>query len=188
MKHTRAIAWVLCVFLCIGTGVTGAHAQGEPILTVTGAIEKTNRPAFDPGRDLFFGYHGIAFDNAYQFSRSDLLALPVQRLQVTYDVWIEPTVTFEGPRLLDVLDTVGATGDIITVTSLDGYAVHFDRSLLTDDFILAVGDDCTDSGCTPLGIGGRGPVWLVFPPGAYPDYTGETDDGLAWAVFHISVE
>ncbi|MCB9947022.1 MAG: hypothetical protein H6842_04245 [Rhodospirillaceae bacterium] len=188
MGGRHAIAWALGGLLAIGLSVGEAYCQDAAVLTVSGAIDHTNRPAFDPFRDAFFGYHGIAFDNAYQFSAADLAALPQQRLEVTYPVWIEPTVTVEGPRLLDVLDTVGATGDTVTLTALDGFAVTLDRAHLTGAFVLAVGADCTPDGCTPLGLGGRGPVWLVFPPGAYPDYPGEDDDGLAWAVFHIQVD
>ena len=91
-------------------------------------------------------------------------------------------------HLTDVLDTAGATGDTVSLMSLDGYTVTLDRAALTDQFVLALASECAEDGCAPLGIGGRGPVWLVFPPGAYPDFSGEDDSGLAWGLFHIGVE
>lgn len=40
-----------------------------------------------------------------------------------------------------------------------------------------------------LGIGGRGPAWIVYPREDYPALQAAKDDaGLAWAVFVLLVE
>ena len=84
----------------------------------------------------------------------------------------------------DILAHVGATGTKISVQALDGYAVEFDRAELDGaPAILAIEADGEK-----LGIGGRGPAWLVFAPGAIADQVQKDYRALVWAVFHVKVE
>ncbi len=93
-------------------------------------------------------------------------------------------MTFRGPRLRDVLKASGAAGRRVTFQGLDGYESRFDvADLPGDQTILALEVDGK-----PLSIGGRGPLWLVFPAGTVAHQDPASDAGLAWAVFHIKVE
>ena len=48
-------------------------AAGPVVLTVTGKIGKTNRPAFDESQDQFFKYHERTFPGAFEFDLAMLL-------------------------------------------------------------------------------------------------------------------
>ncbi len=159
-------------------------AWAEPVLvTVTGAVDKPNRGARDDFADALFVVHDIAFDKARAFTRVDLAALGQRETTVAYDVWPRPA-SVRGPRLADVLAAAGAprTGTV-TVQALDGYSYTLPLEMVeaTPDMILGIEADGQ-----PLFIGGRGPTWLVFPPGLLPDQDG--DAGLVWAAFHLRVD
>lgn len=182
------------VAVIIGTFLAGswsafrtatAHGQLEAtVLTVTGKISRTNRGPFDSFNDAFFGYHDIRFERAFAFSRQDLQRLGLAELEVSYPNWPEGTNVFHGPWLADILDVVGAEGTRISVQALDGYAADFDlETVRRNKFMIAV-----ERNGQPLSVGGRGPAWLVFPPGSYSDQPSDSDDGLVWSVFHIRVE
>lgn len=150
------------------------------MVTVTGAIETTNRPAFDPFADALFQVLGVTFDRAYAFSRAELRTLPQQTLEVRYPNWPR-SVTVAGPKLSNVLAAAGASGQEVLVQAVDGYAPSF----ALDDiaaFVLAI-----DADGQPLAVGGRGPVWLVYPRASDPVDDGASDAGLVWAMFHIGV-
>lgn len=157
-----------------------AHAD-QPILTVTGDIGKSNRGAFDPFADALFGKFELTFDKAYVLTYDDLKALPQTTLSVRYANW-PAEVDASGPLLKDVLALIEARGDTVIVRAVDGYAPEFSRQDVDNgQFVLAL-----DADGKPLAIGGRGPVWLVYPPGSIDDQP-ETDDGLTWAAFHVEI-
>lgn len=156
----------------------------EPtVVTLTGSIGATNRGAYDPFTDATFRVHGIEFAAAYAFTRAELRALPQQTVTVQYPDWPRP-VAVSGPTLADILSKVEAAGQTVHVQALDGYAVSFDRDAVSGpEAVLAL-----DANGDPLAIGGRGPAWLVYPPGSIEGHTDDGDAGLVWSVFHIRVE
>jgi hypothetical protein len=160
-----------------------ALAAEETVVTVTGAVTKPNRPAFDAFADGVFAHDGISFDKAHAFTRDALVRLGMKRTVLSYPNWSKP-IAFRGPTLAAVLAAAGAAGKTVTVQALDGYFVDFPWEFAQrSDVILAVEADGL-----PLGLGGRGPAWLVFPPGVLPNQEAGTDSGLVWAAFHIKVE
>lgn len=174
--------WVLMVVGALSFGFV-PQAWAEPVLvTVTGAVGKPNRGARDDFADALFVAHGIAFEAARAFTRVDLAALGQRETTVVYDVWPRPA-SVRGPRLADVLAAAGAPRDgTVTVQALDGYSFTLPMEMVesTPDMILGIEADGKS-----LSIGGRGPAWLVFPPGLVPGQ--EEDHGLVWAVFHLRV-
>jgi hypothetical protein len=158
-----------------------AGAEAPALLTVTGAVGRTNRPAMDPFADALFQALGVEFDQAFEFSRADLTGMPQVEVTAEYPGW-PGAVTVSGPRLLDVLTKAGSRGSRIAVMAVDGYAPEFALEDVTRDFVLAL-----EANGRPLNLGGRGPVWLVFPPDSYDGQDAASDAGLAWAVFHIRV-
>lgn len=153
----------------------------QPILTITGKIEKQNRGPFDPFSDALFQTLDVQFDSAYQFTYDELKALPQTSLSVRYENWPNE-VSVSGPLLTDVLAVVEPSGETVTVRAIDGYAPEFSVSeIKAGQFVLAL-----DAEGAPLSVGGRGPVWLVFPPDTL-DGQPATDDHLTWAAFHIEV-
>ena len=160
-----------------------AETRGPVVLTVIGELGETNRPAFDAFADSFFAYHEITFEKAYAFDRSALLALPQVSLVANASNWPAP-VSASGPRLADVLAAAGVAAEAkITLVALDGYAAELDGAARTaEDWVLALEADGS-----ALGVGDRGPLWLLFDTGG----TAEADDGTnkwVYSVFTIKVD
>ncbi len=138
---------------------------GSVVLTVAGNIARVNRPAYDANRDMFFRYHKRTFAKAFVFDRAMLESLGVKTFHVR---WAGPKV-MSGPRLVDVLDAAGCQERTVDTLALDGF--RFKADTTAREWIVA-----TRADGQPLGIGGRGPLWLVT----------ETDVGLGpWALFFI---
>ena len=162
-----------------------AQDTGDPVIvTVTGAVENTNRDAFDAKTDVFFNHHELNFDKAHAFTRSQLAALGMHEITLAYAEEWSGERTFRGPRLADLLSAAGATGNLVTVQALDGYGLALDRKMIEDgQFILAL-----ESNGEPLAIGSFGPAWLVYPPKDWTHPTVAANSGLVWSIFHIAVE
>jgi hypothetical protein len=178
----RSLTLLFALVLSLAPLQAVTKASAEPaILTVTGGIGKTNRGPFDAFGDALFAKLEVQFERAYALTYADLKALPQVALTVKYDNW-PSEVEVSGPLLSDVLDLTGAEGATVIVRAVDGYAPEFDREDIDGgQFVLAI-----DWAGKPLSVGGRGPVWLVFPPDSMEDQP-ETDDGLTWAAFHVEV-
>jgi hypothetical protein len=178
----RRLFLALAATVCLATFGPADQARADgAFLTVTGNVAETNQSAFDPFSDGLFNGLQIEFDKAYAFSREDLLKLPQQTLRAKYPNW-PVELEFRGPNLKAVLAAATADGDMVVVRAVDGYAPEFKMTdIQTGKFVLALEVDDR-----PLDIGGRGPVWLVFPQNSFEDQP-EDDGGLAWAVFHIEV-
>lgn len=180
---TRFLSGCLLLLLALLALPAAARADGAAIVTVTGAVAKPNRPAFDAFNDGFFKFHNISFDKAHAFSRPALEALGMHTLTTRYGNW-PGQKTFRGPRLRDVLAAAGASGQTVFLQALDGYAASFPLAALQGDGVILA----LEADGQPLGIGGHGPAWLVFPPGAVAGQPTDKDEGLPWAIFHIKVE
>lgn len=168
MRRMLALAALaLALALPAGAGPLPAP-DGEPALTVTGAVARPNA-----GTD-------VALDLA------TIEGLGSGTIGTTTDWWHEGPQTFSGVPLLTVLDAVGATGDTITATAMDEYAVTMSRADLEKHGALLA-----------TGVNGKalteesfGPLWLVFPYDAMADpaerkaYT----DRSVWSVVRIAVE
>ncbi len=183
LNATKALTLAITLALVPGACTTTETGTGPTIVTITGAIEQTNRPRFEPFHDAFFNFHSIQFETAYAFSADDLAAFDQHEVTAKYPNWNDE-VTARGPLVSDLLTHVGATGSTVSVKAFDGYTVEFDReTLVRSDAILAIQSDGT-----PLPTGGRGPTWLVFAPGTIDGRTAEDDRDLVWGIFHIGVE
>jgi hypothetical protein len=166
----------------------GAKAtQGPALLTVTGAIAKTNRGPFDPVLDVMMVKQKLTFDKARTFGFAELAAMPA--------VTIKPTLEYDskrhelkGPLLTTVLQACGATGGKLAMRAVDGYA----PTLTVADarkygYIVA-----THLDGRPMPLGGLGPLWAVFEPDRFPEAAAKPVDqrfaGCPWALFHIDVQ
>ena len=157
-------------------------AEGPVVLTVHGAVTETNRGAIDEFTDAFLVYQGVEFEAAAEFDRAALEALGMVEVETRAPNW-PASHTFRGPRLADVLDAAGAGGSVVTPVALDGYAADIPwDDVRRHEPVLALEADGE-----PLGLGGRGPLWLVFPPEAVEAMEAEDDAPWVWAVVHIEV-
>jgi hypothetical protein len=180
-----AVALALGATLDAPAGAADLPPPAGPVLvTVAGAVENANRGPVDAFADGFFAYHEIAFERAAEFDLAALEALGMHETRAHYPNWPGES-TFEGPFLADVLKAAGATGSMLRAVALDGYASEIPLAdLETYPVLLALKRDGEY-----LGIGGRGPAWIVYPREDYPELQAAPDDaGLAWAVFVLLVE
>jgi len=185
MRIRRTIAALTCLLLSAVAADAAdlARPQGTVVVTVAGSIQNTNRGPFDPAVDLFLKYHERSFDKAAAFDTAMLEGLGLHAVTVKIPAWPEP-VSLEGPYLKDLMAAVGASGSSVTLIALDGYASEISwDDLQALDWIVGVKADGR-----PLGIGQRGPLWVVY---SYPDgraLTAEDELRWPWATFYIEVK
>ncbi|SIT87032.1 molybdopterin-dependent oxidoreductase [Pontibaca methylaminivorans] len=129
--------------LTLGTAALPAEAPQEPILRITGQIEKAGR---------------IAEYGAAEFDRAMLEALPKLVLE-TSTVVTDGVHRFSGFLMRDLLDRLGAEGETVTATALNDYSVDISMSDFHDfDVIVAMEMDGA-----PLARDDKGPLWIVYP-------------------------
>ena len=183
-KPVSLVLFALLMML-VGPGATrSAEAGDAAVLTISGAVQKTNRGKFDPFMDGFLGYHEKDFQAAFEMTAKDLSSLP----QVTItalggsETWRGP-VTLTGPRLKDVLALAGANDKPVTIFALDGYGAQFDVAALNSrEWVLAHSLDGRR-----LSLGGRGPLWLAYETGDKAA-SSEEEAKWVWSVFYIEVQ
>ncbi len=180
MKHLFIVFAATIILAACSPGNDAAH-DDLVVLTVTGTIAESNRAGRDAFTDPLFTLRQIEFDSAYTFSFGDLNAMPQHTVTAAYASWDGHTVTATGPRLLDVLVMVGATGSSVTLQAIDGYTYEIDRASITGDYVLAVQADGE-----ALHLGGHGPIWLVIPEDQSPAGP-DSDEALVWGVYVITV-
>src|SRR5215213_3782942 len=124
MLFISGLRALLIVLFCTMTLSSGQAAAGEfrggPVLTITGKITETNRPAFNELNDVFFNFHKRTFEHAFAFDIASLEALGMRKARIDYPGWPAP-VSIEGPFLCDVLAAAGAEEGTVRITALDGF-------------------------------------------------------------------
>ena len=158
-----------------GTSPLHAAAQAQPgarsgpgLLTVAGAMARSNRAALDSALDQLMVKHGAKFDKAWEFDAAMLARLP--------SVSIEPTLEYDakrhmlrGPLLSSVVEAAGvAAGASVTLglRALDGYTVAVS---LADARAFRMIVATTLDG-KPMSVGGLGPLWAVYDADRLPAF------------------
>jgi hypothetical protein len=161
-----------------------AQPKGAVVLTIHGKITNTNRGALNEFEDAFFKFGSVSFDKAAQFDTAMLEKLGMKTLSVKYDTWPR-AYKFEGPLLADVLKAAGATGKSFKVYALDGYGAEIPLTDLQQyGVLLALKADGKY-----LGLGGRGPTWVVYPrDDKHPALKSHDDGKWVWSALRIEVE
>ena len=160
--------------LCFALIVVGALAsaqtvtakpKGKVILTLTGAISKTNVPG------------------AFALDAAMIDQLPVRDIK-TASPWFKNAATFSGPLLSDVLDLVGAKGTQLQVTALNDYKVQVPaEDGVKYGAILARKID----GKT-MSVRDKGPLFLIYPFDSRPELRNDIYYGRSiWQISTIDV-
>jgi hypothetical protein len=144
---------------------------GSCLLTVTGAIARSNRGPLDPALDQLMVKHGAKFDKAWAFDAAMLARLPAVTIQPTLEYDAKPH-RLSGPLLGAVLAEAGvATGAarasvMLGLRALDGYTIAL--SLADAQRYRMIVATALDG--VPLGLGGLGPLWAVYDADRLPDF------------------
>ncbi len=182
LRHLIASLWIALCVLFLLPPAEASDTVGPVILTVAGNIEETNRGPLDEFEDAYFNTQEVEFDKAYVFDLASLEDLGTRKIRTGYPDWPK-SFEFEGPLLSDVLKAVGSRGTVISVRAIDGYASEIEVTELEKyPVILALKKDGKH-----LGIGSRGPLWVVFPRDDYPELAEQDDAKFVWAVYYIDV-
>jgi len=143
----------------LAVGPAGSRA-GPGLLTVTGAIARSNRGPLDRVVDQLMVKHGLAFDKAWEFDAAMLARLPATTIQPTLEYDAKPH-KLSGPLLASVLGAAGvAAGAAVTLTlrAIDGYAVAV--SLADANRYRMIVATAIDG--VAMSLGGLGPLWAVY--------------------------
>ena len=162
-------------------------AKGPTLLTITGAIGRSNRGALDPALDQMMAKHKLAFDKAHAFDFAALAALPAVTIRPTLEYDRKPH-QLKGPLLTTVLQAAGATGTSVLMRAVDGYAPGI---AIADAqkyrFIVA-----THLDGQPMALGGLGPLWAVYEADNFPEMAAKPVDQrfaqCPWGLYHIEVK
>lgn len=166
-----------------------AKSRGPVLLTITGAITRSNRGPLDPVLDEMMHKQQISFQRAYTFDFDELARLPARS--------IRPTLAdgkphaLRGPLLTDVLAQAlarGQDGARAVLRAVDGYAAVLPLAQAkSQGFIVA-----THLDGQPMPLGGLGPLWAVYDADRVPDMAAkplaQRFAGCPWALYHIEVQ
>jgi len=163
---------------------------GPGLLTVTGAITRSNRGALDPALDQLMVKHGRAFATAWEFDAAMLARLPALTIQPTLEYDAKPH-TLSGPLLSAVVGAAGVAPNAavtLTLRAIDGYAVAV--SLADAGRYRMMVATVIDG--RPMSLGGLGPLWAVYDADRIPEFA---DKPLKqrfalspWGLYYIEVK
>jgi hypothetical protein len=163
--------------------------RGPALLTVTGAIAKTNRGPLDPVLDQMMHKQGLAFSKAWAFDYAALLQLAPQTIRPTLEYDAKPH-TLRGPLLLDVLAQAGAwVGDrtVLVLRAVDGYNVELTGAQARARRVIVA----THIDGSPMPLGGLGPLWAVYDADRVPEMAAlplaQRFAACPWALYHVEV-
>ena len=172
------------------TAASAAASRQPALLTVSGAVGKTNRGAFDPVVDQMMGKHGIKFDKAFAFDAAALARLPAVTIKPTLE-YDAKEHTLSGPLLATVLAAAGVpTGSAVQLglRAVDGYNVGISLADASSYRMIVA----THIDGQPMALGGLGPQWAVYDAdrvAAFKDKPLKERFGLCpWGLYHIDVK
>ena len=140
--------------------------SGAGLLTVSGAIERSNRGPLDAALDHLMVKHGVEFEKAWEFDAAMLARLPA--------VTIRPTLEYDakahalsGPLLASVVEAAGVAASAsvtLALRAIDGYNVSLTLAdARAQRMIVATAIDGR-----AMSLGGLGPLWAVYDAGRLP--------------------
>jgi hypothetical protein len=172
-----------------GTARASATARGPVLLTVTGAITRSNRGPFDPALDQMMHKHQVSFERAHTFDFGELARLAAHAIRPTLEYDAKPH-QLRGPLLTDVLAQTGARGGEqarLVLRAVDGYAVEMTvQQARAQGFIVA-----THLDGQPMPLGGLGPLWSMYDADRVPEMAAkplaQRFASCPWALYLIEV-
>lgn len=173
LSWRRLLPAVLAAVLLLTAAATARAADGElpqpqgpVILTITGAITRTNG------------------DGVARFDRAMLEALPGRSAAVETP-WLSGVTTYEGPFGAAVLAAVGASGATLKVRALNDYVAEVPaEDFQRDGLILALRENGK-----VMSVRERGPVFIIYPFDLDPALNSEKYyNRSVWQISTIEVE
>ncbi len=146
---------------------TQAKTDQQTILTMVGAIDRSNRGKIDDVLEQLMHKQGIHGERAWALSLADLEKLPQTSINPTVE-YDGKTHQLSGPLLIDVLNLAGiakSAAKTILFHGIDGYSPEITVAEAKKfNYVLATRIDGH-----LLGIGGLGPVFAVVDADRIPE-------------------
>jgi hypothetical protein len=189
-KRDFLAAASLAGILPIRSATAASKAPNSPaLLTLTGAITRTNRGPLDPALDQMMVKHGVEFTKAFEFDPAALRRLPAITIRPTLEYDAKPHA-LSGPLLETVLQAAGVAPDAavqVGLRAVDGYNVAVSLAdVRRYRMIVATAIDGR-----PLGLGGLGPQWAVYDADRVAPFKDkplkERFALCPWALYHVDV-
>lgn len=186
MGANSMIRVILAFSLALGVLPASAEPLEAPkdmvLLTVSGAIEHSNRGPFDAGHDSLLALQKISFPRAFAFDRAMLLGLK-QGTVTAQPPEFQAPATFTGPLLKEALAAVGASRAKVTYMAVNGYSGWLNpEDVEASDWIVALAADGV-----PLGVGQQGPLWMINTRAKGERASDNHRGHWVWALFYIKV-
>ena len=163
-KRLVAVAAAIMSFSMTATAEQLPMPTGEVILTVSGAIGKTNTQA------------GAEFD-------LDLLKTLEWEEVKTFTSFTDGMQTFEGPRLSSLLDFVSASGTTIGASAINDYFVDIPVTHAENQgVILAV----LHNG-KAMTVRDKGPIWVIYPQSKDEVKLKKFDNEMIWQLISMEI-
>lgn len=189
-RHFLAMASVGGLLSTTSYGATRAATAGATVLTISGAVGKSNRGALDPVVDQMMAKHRLEFSKAWSLDAAALQKMPA--------VTIEPTLEYDakvhklrGPLLETVLQAAGVSPTdkvMLGLRAIDGYNVVLSLADARSYRMMVA----THLDGQPMALGGLGPQWAVYDADRLPawkDKPLKDRFGLCpWGLYHIDVK
>lgn len=168
----------------------GSRVTGPVLLTVTGAVTRSNRGPLNPALDQMMHKQNVKFDKAYTFDFSAITALPAITIQPTLEYDAKRHV-LRGPLVSAVVEAAGgqvSDGTNLLLQAVDGYGVLVPlKDAERYRFIVA-----THLDDEPMSLGGLGPLWAVYDADEFPDMAAKPLSQrfalCPWALYRIDVQ
>jgi hypothetical protein len=187
---TIGLAGVLPATSALAAPNAKAGAAQPALLTVSGAVGKTNRGALDPVVDQMMAKHSIQFSKAFAFDAAALQRLPFVAIKPTleYDTKVH---ALEGPLLVTVLEAAGVprgSNVQLGLRAVDGYNVAISLADAAQYRMIVA----TRLDGQPMALGGLGPQWAVYDAdnvAPFKDKPVKERFALCpWGLYHIDVK
>ncbi len=190
-KRQFLLAGGLGAALPLQVHAAGSRPRAGPgLLTVTGAITRSNRGPLDPALDQLMLKHGATFDKAWEFDTAMLARLPSVAFQPTLEYDARPH-RLSGPMLGTVLSAAGVAADaplLLGMRALDGYTVALSLADARRYRMIVA----TSLDGVPMSLGGLGPQWAVLDADRLADFKDkplkERFALCPWGLYHIVVK
>jgi len=119
-----------------------------------------------------------------QLDLAMLQALPQHDI-ITSNPWVDKPHIYRGPRVSDIFAAVGAQGNTVTLTALNGYQINIDwQKVEKYNPILA----WQDNGVT-MRVRDKGPLWFMLPLDKHPELKrAEFTDMMIWQLSSIDIQ
>lgn len=164
----NVFGWITLLLSLVIMPTASAEAlTGPVILKVSGNIKSADE-----------------VDGKVLFDLVKLQALP-QHEVVTGNPWVDKPHRYRGPKLADLLASVGANGKTVILTALNSFQISIEWDKVAKyDPILAWQDDGV-----VMRVRDKGPIWFMLPLDQYPELKrSEYTDMMIWQLDSIDIQ